>query len=274
MARRALWHSIYQLSKLPSPWLLLGDFNYVLSAAEKENGRPISDYDTRDMGECFFNSSLSDLRSSECFLTWTNGTIWSKLDRVIANQRWILEGRSAKVEFLFPGILSDHSVCLISLFEEGCLGRRSFKFFNLWTLNHNSLAIIKQARAEKAGKEVIEIQQKLHNNPLDGDLQLLLNEKKYEAVRLAEANRMSISQIAKSRYLKESDKGTTFFHSLMRSRRNRNYISTVTKLNRDQTRSQAQEEIKMALFSIRDSKSPAPDGFSMLLQKILEHSGE
>ncbi|XP_057958523.1 uncharacterized protein LOC131151285 [Malania oleifera] len=199
-------------------------------ATEKENGLPVSNYDTRDIGECLFNSGLSGLRSSRCFLTWTNGKVWSKLDRVLVNQKWHLDGLRTNVDFQFPGILSDYSVCHVSLFEEVCLGRRSFKFFNMLTLHHNFQDVIKlgwevqvqgceqfklvrklqllkrplkslnathfshiSARAEKANNDVLELQQRLHDSPSDADLQLELSGKRCEASRLAEANRMFLS---------------------------------------------------------------------------------
>ncbi|XP_057982278.1 uncharacterized protein LOC131167491 [Malania oleifera] len=80
-------------------------------------------------------------------------------------------------------------------------------------------------------EEVLELQQMLHDSLGNVDLQGRLAKKKREASRTIEASRMFFAQIAKAKYLKECDKGTTFFHALMRRNVSRNYIVAVKKCN-------------------------------------------
>ena len=70
------------------PWLLLGDFNSVLSAIERVNGANVSTYEVRDFQDCCMSTGLSDLQLMGCYFTWTNNTVWSKLGRVLVNSLW------------------------------------------------------------------------------------------------------------------------------------------------------------------------------------------
>jgi hypothetical protein len=50
-ARRALWDDLRRWSP-NSPWLVLGDFNSMLSQEDKYNGAPVSSYEVLDFREC------------------------------------------------------------------------------------------------------------------------------------------------------------------------------------------------------------------------------
>jgi hypothetical protein len=58
-----------------SPWLLLGDFNSILSQEDKHNREPVSTYETSDFRECWSDLGIADLNSTGSHFTWTNGTI-------------------------------------------------------------------------------------------------------------------------------------------------------------------------------------------------------
>ncbi|GFY84194.1 hypothetical protein Acr_03g0009680 [Actinidia rufa] len=95
------------------PWMLLGDFNNVLSIEEKANGLPVTPYEMRDFKSCCYDTGMSDIRSSGVFFTWSNNAIWSKLDRVMVNRNWVHEGLQAHARFDLPGKFSDHSPCTL-----------------------------------------------------------------------------------------------------------------------------------------------------------------
>jgi hypothetical protein len=58
--RRALWEDLRSWG-MDSPWLLLGDFNSILSQEDTHNGEPISTYETSDFRECCSDLGIADL---------------------------------------------------------------------------------------------------------------------------------------------------------------------------------------------------------------------
>ncbi|GFS28741.1 hypothetical protein Acr_00g0003640 [Actinidia rufa] len=267
VGRRPLWDSLYNFNvSLELPWLLLGDFNNVLKGEERVNGRPVNSYETRDFRNCCYDLGISDLRSNGVFHTWTNNSIWCKLDRAMVNTKWIQDGLTAQANFGLAGKHSDHSPCTVSLFGEIDRGGSSFKFFNMWTQHENFLELVSgswnidvegtamyrlckklkalkeplkamnrqnfshiAARAEAAETELLQAQQKLHDNPGDIILQSTVPDLRRKAIKLAEAELSFCSQLAKAKYLKNSDKGTKFFHDMIKSNQAKNQIISLIK---------------------------------------------
>ncbi|GFY85620.1 hypothetical protein Acr_04g0003580 [Actinidia rufa] len=280
--RRPLWENLNNFNaSLELPWLLLGDFNNILSGEEKVNGLPVTTYGTRDFRSCCYDIGISDLRSTGVFHTWTNNSIGCKLDKAMVNFRWIQDGLIAQANFGLPEKHSDYSPCVVSLF----------------------------ARAKAAEIEFLQAQQNLYDNPSDINLQNKVPELRVKANRLAEAELSFCSQLAKAKYLKNRDKGTKFFHDLIKSNKDKNQIISLINEDGVATTSPHQasslfvdyyknllgtkteyprmervllakgllvqeeqslllicpivdEEIKTTLFGIGDDKAPGPDGFT------------
>ncbi|KAA8519118.1 hypothetical protein F0562_013408 [Nyssa sinensis] len=89
-----------------------------------------------ECNNCLIDAELEDIRYTRCRLTWTtrqynNDTILRKLDRVLANDRWMVDFSNSEVEFL-PSGASDHSPMIVrTRVDFKCKGR-PFKFFNFW----------------------------------------------------------------------------------------------------------------------------------------------
>ena len=75
-ARRDLWEDLRRWGPDAS-WLLLGDFNSILSQEDKHNGVPVSTYETSYFRNCCSDLGIADLNSTGSHFTWTNGTIWT-----------------------------------------------------------------------------------------------------------------------------------------------------------------------------------------------------
>ena len=265
VGRRPLWDNLRRFnSSVELPWILLGDFNNVRSRDEKANGLPVTMYEIRDFNNCCYDIGLSDLKSTGVFYTWSNNSVWSKLDRAMVNKDWIQDGLLAQAVYEFPGKFSDHSPCTITLFGDNDRGAASFKFFNMWTKHDKFLELVRDswrmhiegtamyklcrklkaikgplktlnkqqyshisARAEAAEEDLIKAQQQLHDNPEDSSLQISIPELRTKAIKLAEADASFCSQLAKAKYLKNSDKGTKFFHDLIRANRSKNQVASI-----------------------------------------------
>jgi hypothetical protein len=120
--------------------MVLGDFNFMLSSADKHNGEDVSSYEISDFQECCFDLSLHDVNYIGCHFSWSNGTIGSKLDRVLINPSFSLQCLT-HVHFGTPGAFTDHSPAEVRL-DQFVQGRRNFKFFNMWALYDQFLEVI------------------------------------------------------------------------------------------------------------------------------------
>ncbi|XP_057965498.1 uncharacterized protein LOC131156065 [Malania oleifera] len=238
--RRELWRDIIHYgSGYSGPWPLMGDFNCVLDAKEKRNGIHPLDYKVKDFRDYLNEAGLCDLNSIGSFLTWSNGRVWCKLDRVIVNQGWLMEDWNAQARFQFPGVLSDHFVSLVSLFEHQEMGKIPFKFFNMWTNHSDFQKIVEQVWGKHYdGYNKFRLVKKLQ--ALKIPLKKELIAKRREAVRLEEANRQFAAQVAKCRCLKNCDRGTAYFHAILKRNKTRNHIASITNQNGETTESYEQ----------------------------------
>ena len=121
--------------------MVLGDFNSVLSSTDKHNGAAVSLYETIDFRACCFDLGLHDVNFTGCHFSWTNGSVWSKLDRVMINPPWSSLHHSTHVHFSPPGAFIDHSPAAVRLgpLEQG---RRCFKFFDMWASHADFTSLV------------------------------------------------------------------------------------------------------------------------------------
>ncbi|XP_062086259.1 uncharacterized protein LOC133792374 [Humulus lupulus] len=132
--RKNLWH------KLPictaDGWIVLGDFNAVFKANERNGGKPISKAEIVDSSQWFNNSQLEVLKHTGSFFTWTNNQggqarIYSKIDHAFANEKWQDLFPTAIAIFKWE-VISDHCSCTISIQSKEFLGVKLFRFYNFW----------------------------------------------------------------------------------------------------------------------------------------------
>jgi hypothetical protein len=143
-ARRALWEDLKRWCP-SSPWIVLGDFNSILSQDDKHdkhNGEPVSSYEVPDFRECCADLGLADLNATGCHFTWSNGSVWSKIDRVMVNPLWFSSQMQTHVHFCTLGAFSDHSQTSIKIGLRPLPGKRNLKFFNMWAAHSNFMELI------------------------------------------------------------------------------------------------------------------------------------
>jgi hypothetical protein len=118
--REFLWSALSQTCEAHSlPWLVLGDFNEVVSQAEKHGGAPVSSRRCLQFNEVINSCNLIDLGFKGPSSTWTNNrdgpsNIRERLDRVLANMQWKLLFPEAMVSHL-PRTHSDHCPLLVDV---------------------------------------------------------------------------------------------------------------------------------------------------------------
>ncbi|GAB2284026.1 hypothetical protein Dimus_039637 [Dionaea muscipula] len=273
--RRPLWHSLLQFwNHTPRPWLVMGDFNCICDPGDRKNGAPILPYELADFLKCRHETGLFDLPFSGNHFTWTNHRTWCKLDRVLATPDWMDIDRNSSVTFQPMGIFSDHSQCIIRLFNHSVMGKRPFKFLNLWCMHEDFEQLVKtrwsmrfhgcpmfsftrklkllkpdfrhlnemhfahiSKRVSRMKEELAAAYQRLYDDPDNPALQQLVAELKQRSFRLAEAENSFLAQKAKIHYFKNCDRSSAFFHALIRKKACKSHIASVFKTDGTQTAS-------------------------------------
>ncbi|KAL2930019.1 LINE-1 retrotransposable element ORF2 protein [Bienertia sinuspersici] len=91
----------------------------------------------------------------------TDDRVWSKVDRVMANEKWLELFQDANAVFLTEGC-SDHCPALLRMNFEVGKGRKPFKYFQMWQQAPNYSQRIQQAwEGEVKGTAMFQVTQKL-----------------------------------------------------------------------------------------------------------------
>ncbi|BFG35444.1 hypothetical protein CerSpe_217180 [Prunus speciosa] len=135
--REKLWEYLTFVAESHDlPWLLVGDFNDILSVDEKLGGA--SSGRSKGFKDWVDRHEMLDLGFTGPKFTWTNKRVLERLDRAISNVKWRRLFPDANVRHL-PRTKSDHSpikICLQSCFKANPL-KRPFRFEAMW-LKHES----------------------------------------------------------------------------------------------------------------------------------------
>ncbi|XP_075647222.1 uncharacterized protein LOC142618104 [Castanea sativa] len=132
--RKLLWGNLSNVASLHSlPWLMLGDFNEVLSINDKSGGNLVNMNRALRFKDCLDFCGMIDLGFHGARLTWVNKNevghfIQERLDRAFANSAWSNLYPEAIVKHL-PKIHSNHCPILLSLEKApGIYLPRPFRF--------------------------------------------------------------------------------------------------------------------------------------------------
>ncbi|XP_020266342.1 uncharacterized protein LOC109841815 [Asparagus officinalis] len=148
--RKVLWEDLLSFKmNVDCPWLVGGDFNAITSSDEKIRGAPVTNTDTDDFQSFVAASKLAHIKTTGYFFTWGNKQnadtrVWSRLDRTLVNEDWILNYTTSRVEYLMP-LYSNHSPGLITIGDDNFEGKKPFKFFNMWTKHPKFLEVVRSA---------------------------------------------------------------------------------------------------------------------------------
>lgn len=248
------------------PWLIMGDFNLIYKASDKNN----LNHNRRLMGR--FRAALDDCELLEICLqnrkfTWSNerqSPTLVRLDRAFCNSEW---------EILFPGYAlqalstgaSDHCPILLGNHEQG-LRKACFRFedhwlhmpgfrevvVNAWSMQQEgSTHTVLRKKLAQTARELKAWSKPLFSNARlqlhiatevimrldisqesrllsEGELTLRAD-LKLRALGLAALERSRRRQASRFVWLKAGDACTKFFHFKMSARRRRKYISSLKR---------------------------------------------
>ncbi|KAG5567933.1 hypothetical protein H5410_065051 [Solanum commersonii] len=112
--KSSLWENIKQISThIREPWLIMGDFNSILAPEDRPIGSQVQLAEIKDFKDCMINSNLSELHTVGRQYIWTNGHVFSRIDRALVNDEWVLRMPPVQVmvmEPLFSDLTSEYRI--------------------------------------------------------------------------------------------------------------------------------------------------------------------
>ncbi|KAF3777548.1 Transposon TX1 uncharacterized protein [Nymphaea thermarum] len=166
--RGQLWAELLQVRQVvAAPWLLAGDFNYLLSPADSSS--PVTSGPSMSAFRSFVEEfGLFDVPSTNGTFTWSNNRnppILRRLDRIFLSPELFSAFPSSSL-VLGPRHLSDHAPLLLSLLRgRAGIGHARFRFELWWLRDESFVATVPNwwARAVNGRWEAFRLSRKLHS---------------------------------------------------------------------------------------------------------------
>ncbi|XP_039022529.1 uncharacterized protein LOC120155005 [Hibiscus syriacus] len=237
-------------------------FLYSVESSDHDTLGSYTSNEMKDFQDTIHDLLLQDHPFFDPTFTWSNkqkdSYLARKLDRVLVNSYWVSFFQNSFVEFLAPGP-SDHCMALVWLNKDSQTNRpKPFKFFNFWTRNPNFISEVQNSWLQPMqGNPMVSLFLKLKNlktclRKLNKDCYINISDRvkqnkiDLEHIQLSTLNRTStidseltiqselsslehienlfLKQKAKIQWLKESDKCSKYFHSVIASKNKRETI--------------------------------------------------
>ncbi|XP_058756286.1 uncharacterized protein LOC131629522 [Vicia villosa] len=135
--RRKMWEELENIHKITTgPWLVMGDYNNVLSVNDRLGGNKVKESEYSDLASMMDRVGLFEKESKGDHYTWSNkhstGTIYSRIDRVIGNLDWHQDNIDFVLVIMEPSV-SDHCLLKLQQKHQGHHHKYHFKFPNVVT---------------------------------------------------------------------------------------------------------------------------------------------
>ncbi|XP_030934127.1 uncharacterized protein LOC115959733 [Quercus lobata] len=177
---KLLWNNFASIAPLHElPWLLLGDFNELLSSGDKLGGNPLNLRRVQLFKDCLDTYGMVDLGFHGPRFTWVNKReeghfIQERLDRGFANAEWRSLHPEATIHHL-ACTHSDHCPVLLKLDDHGLSNLcRHFRFQPMWMSHPLFSEVVTDSWTEdgplKSNVEKFTADVKIWNREVFGDI--------------------------------------------------------------------------------------------------------
>ncbi|CAN1152523.1 hypothetical protein LINPERHAP2_LOCUS18799, partial [Linum perenne] len=220
-----LWDVLERLSiGQNEPWVVIGDFNAILSAEDKVGGSPFERRRSKSFIDTVDLCRLSDLPFSGPRFTWSCNCTLSRIDRALVNAEWIRSMPESSVLHLHK-IKSDHRPIVLcpatQVVSSNC---KPFRFLSAWMSHPSFDALVKNKWI--AGTDLPNAL-----SAMSGDLKKW-NKHTFAKLELVLWQEEAIwIHKSRSNWAAEGDRNTKFFHLAALKRRAVNRIRCLKDCN-------------------------------------------
>lgn len=159
--RRDSWRLLKNLaSHNDKPWVVMGDFNDLLSNDEKKGGTPQPSWLIKGFKEAVESSGLRDLGFDGHQFTWERARgspnwVSAKLDRIFVSDSWVDLFRGARGTSL-QAAKSDHLPLFLKIESEprSRMKRKNY-FENLWLKDNLCREVVVQSWSKSGGQDLL-----------------------------------------------------------------------------------------------------------------------
>ena len=120
-------------------WCVLGDFNAVLYIGDRIGGTEVKLHEIQSFDECITTCELQEIRSNGPYYTWTNKTIWTRIDRAFVNTFWFNAFDICHLTYM-ANSLSDYTASVLD-FSRCPKPKSSFQFCDMWVRDSSFLPL-------------------------------------------------------------------------------------------------------------------------------------
>ncbi|XP_048491131.1 uncharacterized protein LOC125492556 [Beta vulgaris subsp. vulgaris] len=306
--REELWEALRR-HRTTEPWVILGDFNVVVNLDERI-GSTVRLHEVQGFRDCVQFCGVNDIKQAGRFFTWNSKQegfqrVFSKIDRVMANNEWLEAFENGLVTYLPDGEY-DHCPGVLCIHKESSR-KKPFRFFNMWVYGDGFMEFVKdvwqrpvngckmfqvtqklkimkaelkkfnregfsdiQAQAHHAYNQMI-MKQNIAHEQLREVASIEEERKATEDSKRAQARYLSfLKQKAKERWIEKGDDNTKLFHQSIKARRQQNKIYAI--LDNEGQWLNEEHQIKEAFVSFYDGKLGTKMGERCTIhQQIIRH---
>lgn len=233
-----------------------------------------------DFLSCAMTLGLEDVYTKENAFTWTNRTVWSKIDRVLVNADWYVENLHCVAEFMDFNTISDHTPVHVNFVSSSPPTVKPFRYLNMWQqhpsymeiigyhwnesydgtnqyiickklkalkyplkrLNKNAFSKISE-RVDETQKDYSQLIKNIEDNPHSEMLRRQVKLGRMKVNSLLEAERSFFQQKLRKQHLLHADNSSKYFHSLMKKNSASTFVAVLEKV--DGTITTKQDEVIM-----------------------------